>query len=118
MAVKLTSTSIWSQDLNNLLPFYRDVLGMPVRMESPRYVQLGDPADPPLALGSHSDVHGKATDPARHIVALETSDIHAEYARLKAQGVEFLEEPVDGGPVIFASFKDPEDNILQLIQFK
>ena len=69
MAVKLTSTSIWSQDLNNVLPFYRDVLGMPVRMETPRYVQLGEPADPPLALGSHSDVHGKATDPARHIVA-------------------------------------------------
>ncbi len=119
MALKLTSSSIWSEDLNNLLPFYRDVLGMPVRMESPRYVMLGEPDDPPLALGSHSDVHGKATDPARHIVSLETNNIREEYARLKAQGVEFMEEPVDdGGPVIFATFKDPEGNFLQLIEFK
>lgn len=119
MAVRLSSTSIWSEDLHNLLPFYRDVLGMPVRLETPGFVQLGEATDPPLALGTHSEVHGKATDPARHIVSLETSNIRDEYARLKGLGVEFLEEPADtGAPVIFAAFKDPEGNYLQLIEFK
>jgi predicted enzyme related to lactoylglutathione lyase len=119
LALRLTSSSIWSEDLNNLLPFYRDVLGMPVRLETPGYVQLGEPSDPPLALGTHSEVHGKASEPARHIVALETSNIRQEYARLKALGVEFLEEPADGGgPVIVAAFKDPEGNYLQLVEFK
>lgn len=102
-----------------MLPFYRDVLGMPVRLELPGYVQLGGPDESPLALGTHSEVRGRATYPARHIVTLETSDIHAEYKRLKAKGVEFLEAPNEnGGPVMFAAFKDPESNILQLVEFK
>ena len=118
MLKRLCISSIWSEDLNNLLPFYRDVLGLKVGLESPGFVVLGEPLGPSVALGTHSDVHGKATDPARHIVALETDDIDAEYTRLKAQGVEFLEAPSEagGGPVRFATFKDPEGNYLQLLE--
>ena len=96
----LRISTIWSEDLNNLMPFYRDTVGMAVGMETPAFVILGDPSGACLALGTHSDVHGKALDPARHIVGVETDDIAAEYARLKSKGVEFLEEPVDGGQVI------------------
>ncbi len=32
----LSAVSIWSADLNNLLPFYRDVLGLEVALQSPR----------------------------------------------------------------------------------
>ena len=56
-------------------------------------------------------------DPARHIVGVETDDIAAEYARLKSKGVEFLEEPVDGGQVKFATFRDPEGNLIQLLEY-
>ncbi|MEE8370442.1 MAG: hypothetical protein V3S00_06710, partial [Dehalococcoidia bacterium] len=38
----LRLSSIWSEDLNNLLPFYRDVLGLEVGMEAPSFVVLGD----------------------------------------------------------------------------
>jgi len=117
--LSLTSVSIWSEDLNNLLPFYRDVLGLPVRMETPGFVMLGPDGAPPIALGTHSEVRGRATDAARHIVSFETDDIAGEYARLRGKGVEFLEEPsnIDGGNVTFAAFKDPEGNLLQLVQF-
>ena len=37
----LRISSIWSEDLNNLLPFYRDTLGLSVGMEAPGFVILG-----------------------------------------------------------------------------
>src|SRR5437870_7118157 len=73
--------SIWSQDLNNLLPFYRDTLGLKPTLESERVVLFGDPNAPSLGLGSHSEVKGKNNDPARHMVGLMTDDVRAEYER-------------------------------------
>jgi predicted enzyme related to lactoylglutathione lyase len=81
-------------------------------------VVMGDPNGPSVALGTHSDVRGKAQDPARHMVAFETDDIDAEYARLRSKGVDFIEPPgaaVDG--VRVATFEDPDGNYLQLLQF-
>lgn len=119
MIKELRFASIWSEDLNNLLPFYRDVLGLSVGMESPEFVIFGDPNMPSLGLGTHSEVHGPATDPARHMVGLGTDDIDADYKRLKDKGVEFIETPTaasDGGPRM-ATLKDPEGNLVQLFQF-
>jgi len=111
--------SIWSEDLNNLLPFYRDIVGLPVGLDTPGFVVLGESHEPALALGTHSEVHGPAAEPARHTVAFETDDIDAEFARLKEQGVEFIEEPTAPGDtgVRVATFKDPEGNLIQLLQF-
>lgn len=113
----LRSASIWSEDLNNLLPFYRDTLGLPVALETPGFVVLGAFGGPTIALGTHSEVHGTSKEPQRMMVGIETDDISAEHARLRAAGVEFLEEPQDGGQVKFATMKDPEGNYLQLIEF-
>ena len=109
--------SIWSQDLNNLLPFYRDTLGLKPAMESERFVVFGDPNAPSLGLGSHSEVKGKNPDPARHMVGLLTDDVRADYQRLKEKGVEFIEEPTDyDGQISIATLKDPEGNLVQLFQ--
>jgi predicted enzyme related to lactoylglutathione lyase len=113
----LRTSTVWSEDLNNLLRFYRDTLGLTVGIEAPGFVLLGDPTGAAVALGTHSEVHGKAKEPQRHIIGLETDDIRGDYERLRKAGVEFLEEPVDGGQVIFATFKDPEGNYLQLLQY-
>ena len=114
----LRLSSIWSEDLNNLLPFYRDIVGLPVGFEGEGFVTLGDPNAPGIALGTHSEVHGPATDPNRHIVGLETDDIEADFQRLKGKGVEFIEEPTGADSnVRVATFKDPEGNLIQLLQF-
>jgi predicted enzyme related to lactoylglutathione lyase len=114
----LRTATIFSEDLNNLLPFYRDTVGLRVSIETPAFVLLGDPQGASIGLGTHSEVHGNAKEPQRHIVALGTDDIRADHARLKGKGVEFLEDPIDGGQVWFATFKDPEGNYLQLLQYK
>ena len=113
----LSGATIWSEDLNKqLLPFYRDVLGLQVGIESPAFVLLGKPGTPALALGTHSEVHGRNTDPARHMVGLATDDVDADCKRLKGAGVEFVEAPTDYGTLRIATLKDPEGNLLQLLQ--
>ncbi|MEX0786334.1 MAG: VOC family protein [Dehalococcoidia bacterium] len=120
MIGKLRIATIWSSDLNNLLPFYRDTLGLKVGIEGDGFIAFGDVSTPSLALGTHSDVKGANGDPARHMVGLDTDDIDADYERLKGAGVEFVEEPntTPDRSLRIATFKDPEGNLVQLLQFK
>jgi len=112
----LRGASIWSENLDNLLPFYRDLLGLPVAIQSPGFVVLGELGAPALALGTHSEVHGRNADAARHMVGLGTDDVDADWKRLKAAGVEFVESPTDYGQLRIATLKDPEGNLIQLLQ--
>ena len=116
----LRISSIFSEDIEKLLPFYRDTVGLSVGQGGgDGFYVMGDANGPVLGLGTHSEVHGKATDQARHIVGFDTDDIQADFQRLKAAGVEFIEEPNrpgGDGPQI-ATFKDPEGNLIQLLQF-
>ena len=112
----LDGATIWSEDLNRLLPFYRDLLGFKVGLQTEGFVVLGDPGPPRLALGTHSEVRGRNMDPARHMVGLSTDDVDADWKRLKAAGVEFVEDPTDYGTFWIATLKDPEGNLLQLLQ--
>ena len=118
MIIGLRLSSIWSEDVNNLLPFYRDVVGLRPGMTAPGFVIFGDPDQPALALGTHSEVHGLARDENRHMVMLETDDCIGEFRRLKELGVTFVQEPeqLEGGLTI-ATFRDPEGNLVQLGQF-
>ena len=70
---------------------------------------------------SSPPTHGEPQDNLAHVgaarIALWTKDIDEEYERLKADGVEFLSEPVDMGTARFCCFKDPDGTILELIDF-
>jgi len=116
MITGFDGVSLWSSDLDNLLPFYRDLMGFPVALESPGFVILGDFDRPRLCLGTHSEVRGRPADPHRWLLRLETDDIHADVSRLKAAGVRFIEEPneQDGGGFWLATCQDPEGNLVQL----
>jgi predicted enzyme related to lactoylglutathione lyase len=118
----LSGASIWSEDLNNLLPFYRDVMGLKVAYEIPGFVGFGERAEGGgyvgayLGLGTHSAVNGKPSDPYRHMVGLNSDDVDADFARLTAAGVEFIEHPTDYDGLRIATLKDPEGNVIQLLQ--
>jgi predicted enzyme related to lactoylglutathione lyase len=119
MIKQFSGVSLWSEDLNNLLPFYRDVLGLKVIHESPGFIVLGQDGmdNATLGLGTHSEVHGRNNDPARHMIGFTSDDILADWKRLKAAGVEFIEDPSEyGGDMSIATLKDPEGNLVQLWQ--
>ena len=107
---------IYTQRLEPMLQFYRDVLGLEPRHVKERTVnfQWGDFK---LTIGLHDQVLGRNTDPLRHMVNFHVDDIHAEFERLKAAGVEFSREPSQepwGGWV--ATLADVDGNVLQLLQ--
>jgi predicted enzyme related to lactoylglutathione lyase len=118
----LSGATIWSEDLNTLLPFYRDVLGLRVAYDPPGFVSFGERADGGgykgayLGIGTHSEVNGKVLDPYRHMIGIESDGVDADYERLQAAGVEFIESPTDYGGLRIATLKDPEGNIVQLLQ--
>jgi glyoxylase I family protein len=118
----LMGATIWSEDLNNLLPFYRDVLGLKVAYELPDFVGFGARADGGgytgayLGLGTHSEIRGKPSDQYRHMIGLDSDDVDGDYGRLQAAGVEFIEKPTDYAGLRIATLKDPEGNIVQLLQ--
>jgi predicted enzyme related to lactoylglutathione lyase len=119
MIKKFAGASIWSEDLHNLLPFYRDVLGLKVVDESEGFVVLGADQPDSAALGTHSEVHGRNSDSARHMVGLESDDLTADWQRLKEARVEFIEDPTEyGGGMSIATLKDPEGNLVQLWQYQ
>ncbi len=117
MILGLGGTTIWTSNINNLLPFYRDVVGLKPGIANDEFVLFGDQTSPALAVGQHSKVKGHASDPYRHMVGLLTDDIHGDTTRLKAAGVPFIDEPNDqGGGFFLATFTDPEGNLIQLYQ--
>ena len=83
-------------------------------IERPGFVVLGDPGAPALALGTHSEVHGRNGDPARHMVGLPTDDVRTDWKRLKAAGV--VRRGTDHGTLRIATLKDPEGNLVQLLK--
>ena len=107
---------IWTANVERLARFYRDVLDMEPVSQRDGFMafQFGDLR---LTITNHSEVKGEAKDPLRIMVNLAVDDIHSAYQRLRAKGVEFLREPEKehwGGYV--ATFKDPDGNVLQLLQ--
>ncbi len=60
-------------------------------------------------------------DPVRQlftqrVLGRSTDDLVADWKRLKAAGVEFVEDPTDYDTVSIATLKDPEGNLVQLLQ--
>ncbi len=118
MIKRFDGVTIWSEDLNNLLPFYRDTLVLKVTDQAPGFAMLGDGNGPSVRLGTHSQVHGRNSDSARLMVSFYSDDLAGDWKRLKAAGVEFIEDPTDYGEGMrIATLKDPEGNLVQLFQY-
>ena len=108
---------IWTSDLERLVGFYRDTLGLALHSVHQDFVvfQFGQFR---LNLGVHDKVQGQSGDPYRIMINLGTSNIHQLTEILRNKGVEFLRLPEQehwGGYV--ATFRDPDGNLLQLLQF-
>ena len=107
---------IWTENLDALLEFYRDTLGLTPYSVRPDFISFRW-GGMRLGIGKHSEVEGKSTEPYRVMVNLGVNDIHRQYDLLRAKGVRFVRRPEKehwGGWV--ATFHDPDGNTLQLMQ--
>jgi predicted enzyme related to lactoylglutathione lyase len=110
---------IGSADPQRLVDYYTKLFGKP-GMEEGGYAgwQIGSGF---VAVGPHSEVHGKNAEPGRLIWTIESADVQGDFDRLKAAGAIVVREPYsfegmeDAAGVSIATLADPDDNYFQLM---
>jgi catechol 2,3-dioxygenase-like lactoylglutathione lyase family enzyme len=124
--LRINITSVLVDDQAKALAFYTDVLGFVQKTDVPaggaRWLTVVSPAAPEgVELLLEPDGHPAAKPFKEALVAdgipftsFAVEDVQAEYERLAAAGVRFVQEPTDLGPVITAVFDDTCGNLIQI----
>jgi catechol 2,3-dioxygenase-like lactoylglutathione lyase family enzyme len=126
--MRIVVTSVLVDDQEKALRFYTDVLGFvkkdDISMGEARWLTVvsGQDADGTELL-LEPDGHPAAGPFKTALVAdgipytsFGVDDLDAEFARLRALGVTFTQEPVTMGPVSTAVFDDTCGNLIQIAQ--
>jgi catechol 2,3-dioxygenase-like lactoylglutathione lyase family enzyme len=131
MTVTLASTFISVQDPEAALRFYRDALGLEVRLdvsnEGFRWITVGAPGqDVGIVLsqphGGRSQAEGDAllalvTKGALQAAIFRADDLDATFERVRASDAEVLEEPTDQPwGVRDCALRDPSGNLIRIQQ--
>ncbi|MHA2210139.1 MAG: VOC family protein [Candidatus Thorarchaeota archaeon] len=104
-------------NLDKAIEFYHNILGLPIALDARlfNHVEVG-PREPLAKLGLHAS-KDRGNDRKRTGVVFDTDNIYELCSRLKQQGVVFTQEPnkMPWGS-ISASFLDPDNNELEVVQ--
>lgn len=114
--LNLTTVVIYSQDPTPLVEFYKKVFQRDPDWSEGGYsgFKVGNTV---LMFGPHSEVHGKNTVPARHIINFETPEVEKEFERIEKLGATVIAKPYKPGEepeMWLATFADPDGNYFQL----
>lgn len=116
---KLSVVMITVSDMSRSVAFYRDVLGLPLRFESPDWSEF-DTETVTLALHGGGVPAEQGQLPRGVAGTVSTGwyveDIESVCAALKAKGVRFVMEPTarEGEGIKLATFLDPDGCALSL----
>jgi predicted enzyme related to lactoylglutathione lyase len=118
MNVNLVILNINSEQPNELLRFYHDVVGLERHPDENRESTLVA-AGMEIVFDTHSEIRGPSTQPARYLLNLFVDDLAAEQKRIESHGVQFIRKAgrEEWGGVI-STFADPDGNLCQLIEFR
>ena len=107
---------IWTDNLPRLREFYCETLGLEPHSDRDYFVSFKW-GGLRFSIGSHDGVHGLARDPLRIMVNFDIDNIHEFHREMADKGVDFIRVPEKehwGGWV--ASFKDPDGNVIQVLE--
>lgn len=116
----ISAVLIWSDNYRSLADWYIDTL------ELDTIEEIHHPDDTGVGLsvggfylwiGQHSQVHGQSKDPNRIMLNFAVDSVMQTYQELQDKGVNFIASPFKAPTFdkYFATFTDPDGNILQLI---
>jgi predicted enzyme related to lactoylglutathione lyase len=117
MALNLNNIMLGSEDSKRLADFYTEVLGEANRgWSDPESGWFGFQAgDATIAIGPHSEVHGRNASPARIMLTFASADVRGEFDRIKGLGAEVVAEPYEPGDgMTMCTFADPDGNYFQV----
>jgi uncharacterized glyoxalase superfamily protein PhnB len=126
MILKVTHFTLFVEDQEKALQFYRDTLGFKLhtdaQFENMRWLTVHAPAQPDLEVvlflaekPAMKELVGKQA-PECAFFSLETDNCRADYEALKSKGVEFVHPPKDEPWGIATLFKDLYGNLVYLVQ--
>lgn len=104
-------------DLDCVVPFYRDVLGLQFLFSAPPQMAFFQCGDVRLLVGVHP---AGATAQRGSTIYFKVADIHAVFRSLSEKGVKFMVEPhivhrTPNSELWLAEFTDPDGNRLALM---
>jgi len=126
--MRIVVTSVFVDDQDKALDFYTTKLGFVKKTEVPlgahKWLTVVAPDDlDGTELLLEPDSHPAAGPFKRALVedgipftSFGVKDVHSEYARLQAAGVEFTQPPVNMGTVTTAVLDDTCGNLIQISQ--
>lgn len=110
-----------SEDPLRLVRFYQEVLGLRPSFAGPDGAEFRVGAVR-IGIWSHDRIRGEARDPDRVIVNFLVPDAAAAHDELSRRGAVFVKPPTEedwgGQRVALATFRDPDGNLLQLLEFR
>ena len=124
--MRINLTSVFVDDQDKALKFYTEVLGFVKKTEIPmgevRWLTVVSAEAPDgTELVLEPDGHPAVGPFKRALVedgipftSFAVEDVHAEYERLQAAGVQFTQPPLAMGPVTTAVLDDTCGNLIQI----
>jgi catechol 2,3-dioxygenase-like lactoylglutathione lyase family enzyme len=124
--MKINLASVFVDDQDKALSFYTETLGFVKKTEMPvgefKWLTVVSPEDPDgVELVLEPSDH-PAVKPFKDAIVADgipytsfaVGDVQAEYERLSARGVKFVQEPTSMGAVTTAVFDDTCGNLIQI----
>ncbi|MFJ9036963.1 VOC family protein [Streptomyces sp. NPDC102406] len=125
--MKIHLTSVFVDDQAKALHFYTEVLGFVKKHDVPvgetdRWLTVVSPEEPggtelllePAAHPAARTYRDTLVADGIPLAQFAVDDVRAEYARLRALGVHFTQEPVETGPVTTAVLDDTCGNLIAI----
>ena len=136
--ISIANAQVWVHDQDEALDFYTKTLGMEVRadvtvaeMGNFRWLTVAPPGQSDfslvlMAIPGPPVMDAPTAGQLRELMAkgfagtifLSTDDMHATVDKLKARGVEFVDEPTEQVYGLDSSFRDPSGNHIRLTQVR
>jgi predicted enzyme related to lactoylglutathione lyase len=106
----------WTRDMEAAVAFYRDALGLPLlRRDGDAWAEFDAG---PVRLAIHGRVDEGQPTPSGGTVVFAVDDLDAARWALERRGVRFHEKVGEvPGLARFATFQDPDGNVLSLIEY-
>lgn len=136
--ISIANAQVWVHDQDEALDFYTKTLGMEVRadvtvaeMGNFRWLTVAPPGQSDfslvlMAIPGPPVMDAPTAGQLRELMAkgfagtlfLSTEDMHSTVEKLKARGVEFVDEPSEQIYGLDSSFRDPSGNHIRLTQVR
>lgn len=116
MTARLAYSIVFVTDMARSIGFYRDVLGLPLRFESPHWTEF-ETGGATLALHLAEGSGEAAGEPAGSCrPGLSVADLDAFHTRMQAQEVRCVQEPRATFGTRIAQYADPDGLVVSVSQ--